>query len=55
MKDIDEAIMQQSQAVQLVPLDSPNLPTGLNNLGNSLLVRFEQFGEVKDVDEAVKR
>jgi len=33
VKDIDEAIMQQSQAVQLVPLDSPNLPTVSTTLG----------------------
>jgi tetratricopeptide (TPR) repeat protein len=55
VKDIDEAIKQQHEAIQLTPVDNPSVSVYLNNLGLSLSNRSAQFVKVKDTDEAIKQ
>jgi hypothetical protein len=40
-------------AVQLTPDGHPNKPSRLTNLGNSLWSRFEQLGDLKDINTSV--
>ncbi|KAF5338698.1 hypothetical protein D9611_013317 [Ephemerocybe angulata] len=46
-------ILARRKALKATPNDHPNLPLVLNNLGHSLLVRFEGAGDLSDVSEAI--
>jgi tetratricopeptide (TPR) repeat protein len=54
MQDISEAIRHQQRAVQLTPDGHADLPSWLNNLGNSFLRRFERTGDMQDISEAIR-
>jgi hypothetical protein len=51
----DIAIKRQLEAVRLTSLDSPDLPTYLNNLGLSFIHGFERFEEKDDIGDAIER
>ncbi|KAH6881216.1 CHAT domain-containing protein [Coprinopsis sp. MPI-PUGE-AT-0042] len=48
-----EAISAQRRAEQLTPDGHADLPGCLNNLGNSILCRFERTGDLSDIAEAI--
>ena len=51
--DIHEAIKAQQRAVRFAQDSHPEKPACLNSLGNSLYSRFEQLGDLADLDEAM--
>ena len=53
--DLEEAISQQKNAVDLSPDGHPDKPRHIANLRNSLLIRFERFGELTNLEHAISR
>jgi tetratricopeptide (TPR) repeat protein len=53
MGDIEKAISSLEDAVQFTPDGHADKPARLNNLGNSLLTRFERLGEMEDIEKAI--
>ncbi|KAF6764573.1 CHAT domain-containing protein, partial [Ephemerocybe angulata] len=54
LSDIAHAIAAEQKAMDLTPEDRADLPTYLNNLGNSFKFRFERTGELSDIAHAIK-
>ncbi|EXM12961.1 hypothetical protein FOTG_18569 [Fusarium oxysporum f. sp. vasinfectum 25433] len=52
MADLEEAIGLSRQALDSTPDDHPNQAAWLNNLGDFLVLRYEQTGEMRDLEEA---
>ena len=50
---LEEAIPRYRDAVDLTPHGHPDKATCLNNLGNSLVHRFELLGELSDLEDAI--
>ncbi|KAF8121610.1 TPR-like protein [Boletus edulis] len=48
-----DAISTHRDAVHLTPDGHPDKPSGLNNLGNSFITRFERLGELRDLEDAI--
>ena len=53
MVDLEEAIRNAQQAVEVTPQDHPGLASRLNNLGTKLVLRFERTGRMKDLGETI--
>jgi len=53
MGDIEKSILSLEDAVRLTPDGHTDKPGLLNNLGNSLLTRFEHLGEIANIDKAI--
>jgi hypothetical protein len=51
---LEEAIRVYREAVEATPLDSPDRPGRLNNLGNGLRARYERTGRLEDLEEAIR-
>ena len=54
--DIDEisnSISAHQRAIQLTPDGHADVPSRLNNLGNSFLCRFERTGDLTDIADAI--
>jgi hypothetical protein len=51
---LDAAVSTFRDAVTATPLDHPDYPSMLLNLGFSLQIRFERGGDVGDLDEAIE-
>ncbi|PPQ77256.1 hypothetical protein CVT26_005815, partial [Gymnopilus dilepis] len=54
LHDIAESIQLQQRAVKLTPEGHADLPSWLNNLGNSFLRRFAQTGNLSDIAESIQ-
>ncbi|KAH8804312.1 CHAT domain-containing protein [Flagelloscypha sp. PMI_526] len=52
--DVDTAIENLRQAVELTPNGHPDKLKNLNNLGISHMMRFDCLGEIADIDTAIK-
>jgi hypothetical protein len=52
-KDLDDSIAAEAKIVSSTPDDHPRKPDYLCDLGNSLSVRFDYLGELKDLEESV--
>ena len=53
MQDLQEAIHEAEQGVDMKPKGHLNLPTWLNNLSNLLGYRFERTGSIDDLEKAI--
>ncbi|KAJ7865997.1 CHAT domain-containing protein [Mycena olivaceomarginata] len=53
LSDINKSVLMKEDAVKLTPDGHPDKPRWLNNLGNSLLSRFEQLGDLSDINKSV--
>lgn len=53
--DIDQAILAEQWAVELSPDDHPDKSSFLNSLANSHFSRFERFGKLAKIDQAILR
>jgi CHAT domain-containing protein len=54
LQDIDESIRSYRQAVKLIPLNVPDLPESLNNLGSQLVKRYNHHGaDANDLESAL--
>ncbi|KIJ26862.1 hypothetical protein M422DRAFT_272008 [Sphaerobolus stellatus SS14] len=53
MTDLNQSVLKFQEAVQLTPVDHPDKPTLLNNLGNSLFRQFERLGDMTDLNQSV--
>ena len=53
--DISEAIAFQHKAVLLAPEGHADAPRWLNNLGDSLRIRFERLGDIDDIRTAISK
>src|SRR5271169_3754475 len=51
--DISKAISSYQKAVHLTPQGHADMPSLLNNLGNSLCTRFKCTGDLTDISEAI--
>ena len=54
MEEIDSTIEHQLKAASSVPPDSVRHPDILCNLGTSYQVQFEGFGNIQDLESAIK-
>jgi hypothetical protein len=59
MERADQATIDGRDLIQLLlteflPPNSPGFATSQANLGGSFLRRYERFGEVKDIDNAIE-
>ncbi|KAG8754426.1 hypothetical protein FRC14_005090 [Serendipita sp. 396] len=52
--DISNVIARQQEAVNLAEDDCPDKASLLNELGNSLVTRFERLGNLDDIDHAIE-
>ncbi|EJD00970.1 uncharacterized protein FOMMEDRAFT_158091 [Fomitiporia mediterranea MF3/22] len=52
--DLAEAIEYHQAALEIFINSHPHRSTSLNNLADSLLIRFERHGRAADLDEAIK-
>ncbi|KAG8837358.1 hypothetical protein FRC18_009412 [Serendipita sp. 400] len=52
-EDINRRIEVEEKAVRSTPDSDPDKPSRLNNLGNSLLRRFERLGNLDDLNSAI--
>jgi hypothetical protein len=53
LRDLEDAISRQRDAVDSTPNGHPDKPGYLNNLGNSFKARFEHLGELSDLERAI--
>ncbi|KDR70421.1 hypothetical protein GALMADRAFT_144721 [Galerina marginata CBS 339.88] len=53
LKDLDDAVLAQQEAVQSTPEGHEDMPDHLNNLGISLSGRFKHTGNLSDIDAAI--
>ncbi|KIJ45381.1 hypothetical protein M422DRAFT_166732 [Sphaerobolus stellatus SS14] len=53
MTDLNQSVLKFQEAVQLTPDGHPDKPSRLNNLGRSLLARFERLGDMTDLNQSV--
>ncbi|KIM20447.1 hypothetical protein M408DRAFT_307726 [Serendipita vermifera MAFF 305830] len=60
IKDLEEAISFRQAAINLtpdglniIPEGHPDKPTGLNNVGGAVQLRFERLGDVIDLENAI--
>ncbi|KAJ7208178.1 CHAT domain-containing protein [Mycena pura] len=53
LSDINKSVSMFEDAVKLTPDGHPDKPSRLNNLGNSLLRRFERLGDLSDINKSV--
>ncbi|KAI9573093.1 hypothetical protein HD554DRAFT_2013817, partial [Boletus coccyginus] len=51
--DLEDAISALRDAVELIPHGHSDKPGHFNNLGNSILSRFERLGELSDLEGAI--
>ena len=53
LRDLDEAIILDREALSLFPQGHPNRSMSLNNLAVDLSSRYKQLGALRDLDEAI--
>jgi hypothetical protein len=53
LSDLEDAISTLRHAVDLTPHGHPDTPGRLSNLGNTFVIRFERFGELSDLEQAI--
>ena len=53
LNDISEAISFHQRAIQLTPDGDADMPLLVNNLGQSLMHRFDRTGDLSDISEAI--
>ncbi|KAJ7734062.1 hypothetical protein B0H16DRAFT_1695911 [Mycena metata] len=51
--DIKKSVLVLEDAVRLTPDGHPDKPSRLNNLGRSLVCRFERLGDLSDINKSV--
>jgi hypothetical protein len=50
----DRSIQVTEDAVKLTPDSHPDMPSRLNNLGGSLIRRFERLGDLEDLNRSIQ-
>ena len=53
IRDLERALTNLQQALELTPPDSPDRPGQLNNLGSGLRTRYTRTGDLADLDWAI--
>jgi hypothetical protein len=53
LSDMNKSISLKEEAVRLTADGHPDKPSRLNNLGISLLRRFERLGDLSDMNKSV--
>jgi hypothetical protein len=53
LEDLNKSVSIREDAVHLTPDGHTDTPSILNNLGNSLLKRFERLGDLEDLNKSV--
>ncbi len=54
LNDLDQSLRLLNDAVEHTPIDSPDLPVRLSNLGNALRDRYASTGKLEDLEQALE-
>ncbi|KAF8161927.1 CHAT domain-containing protein, partial [Mycena galopus ATCC 62051] len=55
LDDLNNSISKHNIAIELTPNGHPNQPVWLNDLGNTLQLRFQRLGDLEDLTESLSK